>query len=197
MGGVDRTGRRRLPALSALAVLLAAGLATAGPASAHDELVSSTPADAATVDAAGEVVLRFAEPVLTLGLVVAVTGPGGAIGQGRPVAAGQTVTQALRSPLEPGRYTTVWRAVSSDSHPVSGTFAFTVAARAAVTTAPTTARPTSAPTTAPPSTAGGTTDGTLGAAPAPTGGGRGLAIAGAALVLLLAAATLATRRTRR
>ena len=141
--------------------------------------------------------LRFAEPVLTLGLVVAVTGPGGAIGQGRPVAAGQTVTQALRSPLEPGRYTTVWRAVSSDSHPVSGTFAFTVAARAAVTTAPTTAPPTSAPTTAPPSTAGGTTDGTLGAAPAPTGGGRGLAIAGAALVLLLAAATLATRRTRR
>ncbi|MBC7639088.1 MAG: copper resistance protein CopC, partial [Rhodoferax sp.] len=56
---MDRTGRRLLPALSALAVLLAAGLGTAGPASAHDELVSSTPADAATVDAVGEVVLRF------------------------------------------------------------------------------------------------------------------------------------------
>ncbi len=202
-----------MPALTALALLVAtvttAGLATAGPASAHDELASSTPRDAATVTAPGEVVLRFAEPVLTIGLVVTVTGPGGAAGAGRPVVAGQTVTQALRSPAPPGRYTTVWRAVSSDSHPVSGTFTFTVAAPAAVTTAPqtgstttsstapaiasSTAPPTPAPTTAPPTV----TDGTLGAAPAATGGGPGLAIAGGALVLLLAAATFATRRARR
>lgn len=201
VGCVHRTGRRRPPALIALALLLAAGLATAGlasagPASAHDELVSSTPGDAATVEAPGEVVLRFGEPVLTLGLVVAVTGPGGGAGQGRPVVAGATVTQALRSPAPPGRYTTVWRAVSSDSHPVSGTFTFTVTAPAAVTTAPPTA-PATAPATAPPTSAGGTADGTLGAAPAPRGTGRGLALAGGALVLLLAAATLATRRARR
>ncbi|MEO7744721.1 MAG: copper resistance CopC family protein [Actinomycetota bacterium] len=198
---MHRTGRRP-PALTAPALLLAAGIAaagvaTAGPAGAHDELASSTPGDATTVTAPTRVVLRFGEPVLTLGLVVAVTGPGGDAGSGRPSVAGATVTQALRSPAPPGRYTTVWRAVSSDSHPVSGTFTFTVDGPTTPTATSSAPSPTTPVAATPAASAAGTTGGTVGAAPATTGGGRGLAIAGGALALLLAAATLATRRARR
>ena len=188
------TPRRPRRALGAVLLALVAGVTSAGSASAHDELASTTPDDATTVTAPPAVVLRFGEPVLTLGLVVSVSGPGGAAGRGQPLVAGTTVTQALRSPLAPGGYTTVWRAVSSDSHPVSGTFTFTVAAptpASSVATVPV-ATPTSA-APLPPATAGGT----VGGEPVPAGEGRGLALAGGALVLLLAAVTLAARRARR
>ena len=146
------TTRRRSPARHRLRALLAApalavGLvvAAAAPASAHDELVATVPADGASVPAPRDVVLRFSEPLLPEFNQVVLTGP-----DGRDVAAdvevdGATVTGRLPTDLVAGAYRVAWRASSGDGHPVSGRFGFTVVA-APTPTATTPATPTT-PTT--------------------------------------------------
>jgi len=139
--------------LSAVAVTL---IATAVPASAHDVLRSTNPADGAVVDRLPDrVVLTFDEPALAIGTEVVVTGPAGPVSDGPP----QLVDAEVRQPVRAGpagRYTVLWRVTSADGHPVSGTFAFTTqqgsaaspTATPGTTTAPSTS-PSSASTTAP------------------------------------------------
>ena len=139
--------------LSAVAVTL---IATAVPASAHDVLRSTNPADGAVVDRLPDrVVLTFDEPALAIGTEVVVTGPAGPVSDGPP----QLVDAEVRQPVRAGpagRYTVLWRVTSADGHPVSGTFAFTTqqgsaaspTATPGTTTAPSTS-PSSASTTTP------------------------------------------------
>ena len=139
--------------LAATAVTL---IATAVPASAHDVLRSTNPADGAVVDRLPDmVVLTFDEPALAIGTEVVVTGPAGPVSDGQP----QLVDAEVRQPVRAGpagRYTVLWRVTSADGHPVSGTFAFTTqqgsaaspTATPGTTTAPSTS-PSSASTTAP------------------------------------------------
>ena len=139
--------------LSAVAVTL---IATAVPASAHDVLRSTNPADGTVVDRLPDrVVLTFDEPALAIGTEVVVTGPAGPVSDGPP----QLVDAEVRQPVRAGpagRYTVLWRVTSADGHPVSGTFAFTTqqgsaaspTATPGTTTAPSTS-PSSASTTAP------------------------------------------------
>ena len=110
-------------------VLLAAffGLVIAGPASAHDFLVSSNPADGATVSTPlSKVTLSFNDIVLSKPSApqVEVVGPdrkhyetGCATAIDRdvsvPVALGPT-----------GTYVVTWRIVSADGHPVSTSISF-------------------------------------------------------------------------
>jgi len=149
--------------LSAVAVTL---IATAVPASAHDVLRSTNPADGALVDRLPDrVVLTFDEPALAIGTEVVVTGPAGPVSDGPP----QLVDAEVRQPVRAGpagRYTVLWRVTSADGHPVSGTFAFTTqqgsaaspTATPATTTAPSTTpttpqtTPPTTPTSAPPTT---------------------------------------------
>jgi len=153
--------------LSAVAVTL---IATAVPASAHDVLRSTDPADGTVVDRLPDrVVLTFDEPALAIGTEVVVTGPAGPVSDGPP----QLVDAEVRQPVRAGpagRYTVLWRVTSADGHPVSGTFAFTSqqgsaaspTATPGTTTAPSTSSastktPTSVPATSPsatPQTAG-------------------------------------------
>src|SRR6476659_1303138 len=153
--------------LSAVAVTL---IATAVPASAHDVLRSTDPADGTVVDRLPDrVVLTFDEPALAIGTEVVVTGPAGPVSDGPP----QLVDAEVRQPVRAGpagRYTVLWRVTSADGHPVSGTFAFTTqqgtasspTATPGTTTAPSTSSastttPTSVPPTSPsatPQTAG-------------------------------------------
>ena len=139
--------------LSAVAVTL---IATAVPASAHDVLRSTNPADGTVVDRLPDrVVLTFDEPALAIGTEVVVTGPAGPVSDGPP----QLVDAEVRQPVRAGpagRYTVLWRVTSADGHPVSGTFAFTTqqgsaaspTATPGTTTAPSTS-PSSASTTTP------------------------------------------------
>jgi len=139
--------------LSAVAVTL---IAMVVPASAHDVLRSTDPADGTVVDRLPDrVVLTFDEPALAIGTEVVVTGPAGPVSDGPP----QLVDAEVRQPVRAGpagRYTVLWRVTSADGHPVSGTFAFTTqqgsaaspTATPGTTTAPSTS-PSSASTTAP------------------------------------------------
>jgi methionine-rich copper-binding protein CopC len=164
-----RPATRRAPLRRIAAALAGASLATAaialvglaqggGPdgalsASAHNYLVSSSPAAGSTVDAPpSEVTLTFNDVILDL---AAAGGAGGDAGAGSsPAAGGSSVVQvtgpdghgthyetgcatdAGRSVSVPvalggsGEYRVTWRVVSADGHPVSDSIAFTYQAPA-------------------------------------------------------------------
>ena len=105
---------------------------TAAPAAAHNALVSTAPADGATIkQAPGEIVLTFDEPALALGTSLIITGPTGQqIQTGPPRLVDNTVTQNLQPGAPAGPYTVLWRVTSADEHPISGRFAFTTTAAA-------------------------------------------------------------------
>jgi MYXO-CTERM domain-containing protein len=138
----QRRHRRPRPLLLALAALLASALVgLAGPAQAHDELISTNPKDQAQVPTVPDaIVLTFAEPAEQVGSQVIVRGPGGNVAQGQPVFSQSTVTQAVQAGAPAGSYTVLWRVTSDDGHPVSGRFTFTAAA---ASTASATSSPTS------------------------------------------------------
>ena len=121
---------RRLLTLGVLTfgVLLALAL----PASAHADLLSSSPADGAVLAAEPQqVVLVFSEEV-TAGLSsVRVTGPDGRRVDSAPVqdaqAESERITVALVPDPQPGTYVLNWRATTADDgHTTSGTLTFSV-----------------------------------------------------------------------
>jgi len=128
---------RRLFAFRAflLGALLLAGSGaalTAAPAAlAHDELVSSTPADGAVLaEAPAELELVFSSALMDIGNKVIVADAAGTnLAESEPVLNRETLVQALPA-LGNGVYQVNWRAVSSDGHPITGTFSFTVEAPA-------------------------------------------------------------------
>ncbi len=120
--------------LAGAAVLLTL---TAGPAAAHNSLVSSAPSDRATVPRTPDrIILTFDEPAIAMGTQLVVTGPGGPVQQGPPVLVDNTVSQPLRPGSPAGSYTVDWRVTSADGHPISGSYAFTAEAVGAGTPGP-------------------------------------------------------------
>jgi methionine-rich copper-binding protein CopC len=138
---------RPLFAVVAALFLAAAMLLVAPPAQAHDELLSADPAADTSVEAMPEALtltfsgLISSEPAAT---EVQVTDAAGtSVVAGDPSVQDNVVTQPL-SPDATGDITVLWKVVSSDGHPISGEYSFTVTAPAPTETAePTTsAEPT-------------------------------------------------------
>ena len=131
-----RTIRQLLTAVVG-AVTFAALLFAAGPACAHDAAESSSPADGATVAAPHEEVsITFNNTPLGLGSQVRVNDAAGADwADGKVEIVDNVATQKLREGAPAGKYTVLWRVVSSDSHPIEGTFTFTATAGAEGSTA--------------------------------------------------------------
>jgi methionine-rich copper-binding protein CopC len=146
--------RRAASALAAAAIALVA-LSTAAPASAHDSVVSTSPAEGATVsENPGTVsVTLSAEPLASESMTtsqIEVTAPDGhVVSSGKVEISGATVSIDADIDHE-GEHTVAWRSVSADGHPIEGTFAFTYAGEA-----PAASAEASAP--APAATAGTTT----------------------------------------
>lgn len=120
----------RLAAAAALGVLTIVFLVGGTPmaASAHDQVLSTSPASQEHLETAPqEVSMVFSDAVLQLGATILVVDEGGqdwALGDVR--IEGSTVSQALNGALADGRYQVRWRVVSVDGHPISGTFDFSV-----------------------------------------------------------------------
>lgn len=120
--------------LAAVAVATLAALAVAAPASAHDSIVSSTPApDEQLTAAPTEVVLGFSNNLLSLdansGTAMTVVDDSGKDWvDGAPAVSADTVTVSLADGMPNGAYTVTWQVVSSDGHPTSGEYSFSVAA---------------------------------------------------------------------
>ena len=138
----------------ALAVmLLAAFLVLFSPlsASAHDALVSSTPgADSEVETLPAELTLTFSAKLIDGegATEVVVTDPeGNSVIDGPATVEGAVVSQPLVSAAPAGEYHVVWKVVSSDGHPTSDEFFFTVTTGSAPTPS---AAPSDAPTSAAP-----------------------------------------------
>lgn len=144
----------------ALAVtMLAAFLVLFSPlsASAHDALVSSSPAADGSVETVPtELTLTFNAKLIDGegATEVVVTDPAGnSVTDGSATVDGAIATQPLRGAGPAGEYHVIWKVVSSDGHPTSGEYSFTVGDAGAATeepsAAPTTAAPTAEQTAAP------------------------------------------------
>ncbi len=176
----------------AAALLTVAALAMLVPmvsAWAHAELVSSSPADGDVLSTPPEVVsLTFAEPLLDQGhAITARDVKGQFIDLPEPTVTGDTIAVAWPDEVAAGTYTTAYRVVSADGHPVTGEISFTIATSSVELSAGT--------DPAPSESADG--DGATGAAPDPGQGTAALVWVVALGVLLLAGAIGGTWFTRR
>lgn len=130
-----KTTARGFPAapFALAAALLTGFLLLLAPlsASAHDVLLSSSPEADATVDTLpGELVLTFSAQLIDeVGAteVVVTDANGVSVIEGSPTVNGAIVTQPLKAEAQAGSYDVIWKMVSSDGHPTSGVFSFTVA----------------------------------------------------------------------
>ena len=126
---LSRHASVRPAALAALfAALLAALLALGAPAQAHDTLLESDPADGATLETSPEAItLTFSADILDVSPLVRITDENGEqLAEITPSIDGPVATATLEEPLPAGTSTVQWRVVSSDGHPIEGTFEVTV-----------------------------------------------------------------------
>ena len=124
----------------ALAVLAIAGalvVLVAAPASAHAELLQSSPEPGAVLASSPpEVTLRFSENVdVASGAVRVFNSDSERVDQGGVEASARAVTLPLPG-LGNGAYVVTWRVTSADSHPVEGAFTFQVGQGGAGATSP-------------------------------------------------------------
>lgn len=126
---LSRRASVRPAALAALfAALLAALLALGASAQAHGTLLESDPADGATLETSPEAItLTFSADVLEVSPLVRITDESGEqLAEITPSVDGPVATATLEEPLPAGTSTVQWRVVSSDGHPIEGTFEVTV-----------------------------------------------------------------------
>lgn len=101
---------------------------------AHPKLVSSSPSDGTTIESPKNIEIHFSENLLTQfsGAKLTMTEmPGMAMAMNMAVKVSpggdeKTMLITPTSPLPTGKYRVDWRAVSSDTHPVTGQFSFEV-----------------------------------------------------------------------
>lgn len=124
------TAARRVALAATLAVLLS--LLFASTASAHAELLNTTPANGAQLTRPPtEVQMTFTESVNLLhdGIRL-VDGHGAAVPTPDPTVEGGTVTWQMPADLSEGAYVVTFRVVSADGHPINGAFSFGVGSAA-------------------------------------------------------------------
>ncbi|WP_347109318.1 copper resistance CopC family protein [Paenarthrobacter sp. S56] len=124
-----RTVRPLLAAVVAALAFASAVLFGAAPASAHDVAESTTPANGATVaEVPASVSITFNNRPLAIGSGITVMAGGENWADGPVEIIDNQAVQKLRPGAPAGEYTVTWRVVSSDSHPIEGTFKFRSAA---------------------------------------------------------------------
>jgi methionine-rich copper-binding protein CopC len=124
----QRLGTRALALLGAVLVSLASLVVLAPGASAHSVLLSSVPADGASLGTAPSVVvLTFTEPIQSSSMQFAVTASSGqSVTTEKATVAGTVITQKLPKSLPNDDYTVAYRVISVDGHPVSAELTFSV-----------------------------------------------------------------------
>lgn len=148
-----------------LALAWAAVLAgPVAPSSAHAELISSTPADGASLASVPPAAsLTFTDKIAPQFVRTAVTTPGGT-GTVQATTKGQVVTVPV-SAQGPGAYRVAYRVVSADGHPISGEVRFTVAGTPTASVAPSASAASSPPAVASPSASASASASSVTAAP--------------------------------
>ena len=99
----------------------------AGGALAHTQLIETVPADRSVIESAPEnVELTFSEPVRLTALSIQMDGAQKQSLGPLPSQTTEKSSVALPAMLDDGHYVVTWRALSQDTHVVSGEFMFAV-----------------------------------------------------------------------
>lgn len=190
--------RNRFGLVFSAAILIPAF--AAAPAMAHDTLESTVPAGNTTVTAApGAVSLTLSESPLdasqlNLSVITVTDEAGKTLSDGNVTVDGATISTAIAGGAN-GIYKVLWRTVSSDGHPIEGSYSFTVQGPAQAVPASPSVIPTPAASTA-----------STGVAPAaetapeqvkPNDSNAPLAVGIAAAILAVAAAVFFIAQRRR
>jgi methionine-rich copper-binding protein CopC len=118
-----------------VAAALSAGLLLSAVAQAHPKLLSSTPAEGATVAAPEKIELHFSEQLTAQfsgAKLIMTEMPGmshSPMGVKATIAGSADPKMMVITPAAPltsGTYKVEWRAVSSDTHPITGAVTFKV-----------------------------------------------------------------------
>ena len=187
--------RRTAATLSAVGALTALGLA---PAAAHDEVLSTSPEQDAVLETAPEEIeLTYSGEIMDIGHQVLVTdSEGQSVTEGPLERDGSQVVQPLaETGSEEGTYQVVWRVVSSDGHPIEGTYTYQVGDGADTTTAAPSL--SSTPTDAPTDGSDSSAQAQDAAAQEDSGGLSGWAVGATVVVLALAVIGLLGLMSRR
>ncbi|WP_237234381.1 copper resistance CopC family protein [Rothia nasisuis] len=132
-----KTSGTRLRTLAATGAVAAATLLGANPAQAHDELLATNPADGSTLaQAPAELELTYSGDIMDVdgaNQVRVTNAAGDSVTSGDPEIDGTAIRQPLSTSAAEGTYTVTWRVVSSDGHPIQGTFTYTVGDASAAT----------------------------------------------------------------
>ncbi|MDD1478683.1 copper resistance CopC family protein [Arthrobacter sp. H16F315] len=187
--------------LAAIAAILIPAATAASPALAHDSLSSTSPAADAVITHAPETVsLTLSEPPadsknLNLSTITVTDGAGKTVSDGNVTVYGPTLSTKL-SEGDTGTYKVLWRAVSSDGHPIEGNYTFTVQAQAGQTaTSSATTSPAAAPSESP--AASPAASAAAERAEGPNNDGAPLVLGIAAVILAAAIGTVLVLRNRR
>nr|WP_091127254.1 copper resistance CopC family protein [Micromonospora eburnea] len=183
-----RSRRPSLAGLVAAALAAVVVLVPASPAAAHNSLQAADPARDARLSAPPtQISLRFLQKLDPAFTTIVLTDAGqGKIPTSEPAVTGATGSVTISEPLANGSYTVAYRVVSTDGHPVQGSYAFTVADPTA-SAAPTADTGAGSPTSADPAASARRSDGS---GPLPL-------VAGAiAVVAAIAGVMLVLRRRR-
>lgn len=129
---------RILAALAAVTLALGAALAVPLAASAHDQVISTDPAEGEVLAVApSQITMRFTAELMEMGVIVFVVDDSERDWvAGEPTVDGAELVQPLESGMPDGSYQVRWQVVSADGHPVSGFFDFAVGASSGAITPP-------------------------------------------------------------
>lgn len=109
------------------AVLFMGCFVTASPAFAHDRLVDTSPAaKSVSSEELTKISLTFSANLMARGSALKVEVDGRPVDSAEPVVSGRKVSTELATPVTSGKVIVVWRVVSSDGHPITGKYSFTV-----------------------------------------------------------------------
>ncbi|MFW0185527.1 copper resistance CopC family protein [Rothia sp. CCM 9418] len=128
--------------ISALYALLVLGLSALAitPAQAHDQLISTVPADGETLNQLPDkITLKYSGNILDVdgaNQVRVTTSTGESIASESPEISGKDVSTTLLGDKKANEtYTVTWRVVSEDGHPIQGKYEFVVGEGAPKTSA--------------------------------------------------------------
>ncbi len=113
--------------LNLISLTLLASMALAPTAWAHDQVISQSPAPDSTSEAGPiEIKLEFSNDLLEIGsgAEIIVTAPDGSIVPASCARLEGTFATSNTELDQPGSYSVAWRVVSSDGHPIEGSYSF-------------------------------------------------------------------------
>lgn len=125
---VSQRRTRVLTLLGTTFLAIVLGLSAPLQAQAHDRLVETNPAaDAQLDEAPAEIELIYSNTLIEIGNIVEVINAQGQnIAQQEVTVSGPKLVQSLPAESPVGWYLVNWRAVSSDGHPITGSFYYLV-----------------------------------------------------------------------